>query len=359
MKHYIILMLVTIAILPSCGYKALPQEFISASMKEVTTDVKTVSLELTHSDTVSFKTSDCLIYDTLAFSYVRNNDYIISVSNLLSGKLLGNFCKRGRACNELIDALPLQEVYLEDGDLKTDLISYHDSKVFVWNITKSLQYHRDIYDSIIQLDANNTKTFSIISYRRIDDLLFCYDSKQTQGHNKDDAPEFSIYSLNTGQKIKNYDIFKVPAIKFEKGVSYRDYCTNRFTINKDRPKSFVVFDNFPVYCLINLLDGSINSMIFKDLEPFSLNIDRWYFADVQSDDSYVYALYSGEELYNGMGTDIPNTLFIFDWNGTLKLICNLSDRFTEILIDNGWMYLIHYEGKISKYPLKSITDNIL
>lgn len=358
MKHWMRLVLGSIVILQSCGYKSIPQEFISAPLMEVTTNVNQMDLELPASEMVSFKTSDCLLYDTLAFSFIRNDDYIISVSNSVTGQLLGNYCKRGRAWNELANALPLQEIYVEEGELKADLISYTDSKVFVWNITKSLQFHRDIYDSIIQLESKKGKTFSIISYKRINNLLFCYDSKQTKGHNKDDVPEFSIYDLSTGQKIKSYSTFKVPDLKLEKSVSYRDYCTNRFTINKDKTKAFVILDSFPVYFIIDLIDSSINSMFFKDLKPFSFNLNRWYFADIQSDDTYVYALYSGEELYNEDGTDIPNTLYIFDWEGTLKLICNLPERFSEILIDNGWMYFIHYKGKISKHPLNSITQNI-
>ena len=69
-------------------------------------------------------------------------------------------------------------------------------------------------------------------------------------------------------------------------------------------------------------------------------------------------MYSGEELYNKDGTYIPDTLYIFDWDGELKLVYNLPERFTKIQIDNDWMYFIHYKGKISKCPVNSVTQNI-
>jgi hypothetical protein len=284
---------------------------------------------------------------------------MISVSNALTGELIGNFCKRGRAWNELTDALPLQHVYIKNGELKADLISYHDSKVFVWNITKSLQSSQDVYDSIVQLEINKGKTFSVISYCRINELIFCYDSKQTRGYELDDVPEFCIYNLETGLQVKSYSVFKVPDLKSrKKRVSYKDYCANRFSVSKDGGKAFVVFDNFPMYCLIDMHTGKIESRLIKDVVPFDFDLDRWYFADIQSDETYVYVLFSGEELYNKEGTDIPKTLYVFDWMGSLKLKCNLPERFTEIKIDNEMIYFVHYKGRVSRCPISSIIRNI-
>ena len=74
------------------------------------------------SEPSNFDTADCLIYDTLAFSFGHRQDYIVSVSNVTTGELIGKFCKRDRAWEEPMNGLPLQELYVEDGDLKADMI---------------------------------------------------------------------------------------------------------------------------------------------------------------------------------------------------------------------------------------------
>ena len=65
------------------------------------------------SEPSNFDTADCLIYDTLAFSFGHRQDYIVSVSNVTTGELIGKFCKRGRAWEEPMNGLPLQELYVE------------------------------------------------------------------------------------------------------------------------------------------------------------------------------------------------------------------------------------------------------
>jgi hypothetical protein len=44
--------------------------------------------------------------------------------------------------------------------------------------------------------------------------------------------------------------------------------------------------------------------------------------------------------------------------GSLKLKCNLPERFTEIKIDNEMIYFVHYKGRVSRCPISSIIRNI-
>lgn len=343
----------------SCGYEMDLQDFYSVPLEKTDSKVMERKIELPSSEPSNFDTADCLIYDTLAFSFGHRQDYIVSVSNVTTGELIGKFCKRGRAWEEPMNGLPLQELYVEDGDLKADIISYSDSKLFVWNISESLRDGKDVYDSIVKLDTGAGKSFSIISYRRLDSSrLICYNSKQTKGHSEEDLPEFTIYDTKSGLKINEYVIFAKPDIQIKEGHSYRDYCSNRFTVKPDKTKAFIAMSSLPVCSIMDLVQDTVAAWEFTDMKRFSLDDRRWYFADVQSDDNYIYVLFSGEILYNDEGTDVPETLLVFDWDGELKLKCRLSERFTEINLDGDFVYFTHYEGYMSKVKLNDITDMI-
>ena len=103
----------------------------------------------------------------------------------------------------------------------------------------------------------------------------------------------------------------------------------------------------PVYCLIDINTGEARGFKLEGLNSFSTKEERWHFVDVCADDRYVYALYSGEILFNPDGTYIPDTLYVFGWNGDVKLKCKLNHRFSELNIDNGYLYLRNSDGDMA------------
>ena len=60
----------------SCGYEMDLQDFYSVPLEK--TDSKVMEMELPSSEPSNFDTADCLIYDTLAFSFGHRQDYIVS-----------------------------------------------------------------------------------------------------------------------------------------------------------------------------------------------------------------------------------------------------------------------------------------
>ena len=353
-------LIIILATCLSCSKKIDVQSLYCEPLHKVTSDVTESALKIPDAVPVNFDTREYLIYDTLVFSFLIHQDHIVSISNTSTGELLGNFCKRGRAWDEPIDVMPLQEIYVDDGELKADLLSYNDSKLFTWNISKSLKTGRDVYDHIIRLELGKGKVCSIPSYRRINkNHVLCFNSKETRGYDKNDVPEFCIYNTDSGQYAKGYELFSVPDIELNPDQSYRDFYSNRFTVKPDGSKVFVAMCLMPAYSLINLKQDTTESFLLTDLKPCRSDVARWYFADIQSDNDLIYALYSGEPLYNPKGDDIPKTMYVFDWNGNLRMKLSLPDRFTEINIDNGTMYLSDYKGLISEFSIQDIKNSIL
>ena len=108
------------------------------------------------------------IKDSLVFAMSNEaQEYFFSVSDFKTGNLLGRYCRRGRSGNEPISMLPIMEFYNED--LKTNLFSYHDSKVFVWNISKTFETGLDTYDKIITLHPENGDWLPLMSFYRLQD----------------------------------------------------------------------------------------------------------------------------------------------------------------------------------------------
>ena len=64
------------------------------------------------------------VYDTLCFLFSWDNPGgFYNLHNLKNGKHLGYFCKRGEGPDESAGVSPVQQFYIKDGHLKTDLLT--------------------------------------------------------------------------------------------------------------------------------------------------------------------------------------------------------------------------------------------
>lgn len=293
---------------------------------------------------------DCLVRDSVVISQTRS-EYLFDVSEFGSGDLLGSYCRRGRAWNEPLSALPLYETYVKSRDLCADIFSFMDSKLFVWNITQSLAQHRDVYDEIVRIkDADATGTPWMSFYRIDSTKIIAYNSMQLAASpDAEYAPRYEIYDVANGEKLKELDLFN--AVDLETGsdmFTSKMFLSNVDCIKPDRTKLFFAMSYMPVYGVLDIKEGKAVGYRVKGLVPFSPKEQRWHFADVQADDDNVYALYSGELMFSENGTDIPNILYVIGWDGALKKKFVLNGRFTQISLDNGHLYLRNPAGVMAE-----------
>ena len=110
----IIIVVFSLSLCLSCAHVD-ERDFFRFPMTEVGIDVPRRSL-LIGDDTLSgVMASDCIVRDSIIIATSRTGS-LFSISDL-NGNLNGEYCRRGRAWNEPLSALPLAETYMRDDDL--------------------------------------------------------------------------------------------------------------------------------------------------------------------------------------------------------------------------------------------------
>ena len=313
----------------------------------------TISFDKTF--TSSSDLGECIIKDSLIFSISRG-EYLYHISGLYSDELVCSLCKRGRADNELITTLPISELFEINGKCYANLFSSVENKLVLWNVDASISQNKDIYESIINLENGHQN--SLMSLWRLDDShLLAYNSYQDpDGMINNDIPKYIEYNIETGQAIRKFDIFN--NVKFpESSIPEMLLLSNVDCIKPDRKQIAFAMSYMPVLNIMDIDSGKVHSYILPDEKRLNLAIQRWCFADIVADDEFIYALYSGEELYKGDGTDIPKVLYVFDWNGNIKTHATLDDRFTLLHLENDVLFLTNPNGKIAEIKLSNLKFN--
>lgn len=354
-----ILLYVIVVMLCSCG-KVVEQDFFIYSLSEVDLcKSEYLLLEDTIISSSTFPMS--YIVDSLMISMDRaGQEFIFSVTDLYSDETLGLFGRRGRSFNELIDCLPVMDVYRNSkGELCSDLFSYRDGRLFIWNISESLMKGTDSYDRIIELN-NVEEEYPFLSLYRLDEMsVIAKNSYQIAiSDNVLKAPRYEIYNLSTGDLEKTFDIFhKVNIVTNDPIYTSKSFLGNFDCIKPDRTKLAFGMGYMPVYGILDLNTGKFKGFKIKGLKRFSTSVRNWHFCNLVSDNSYIYALYYGHDISDPSSERLNSTLFIFDWEGNMIERYDLGHYFTELNLSNDTLYFMGKEGRIYTILTSKIYPN--
>lgn len=345
-------------LLPSCADNVREQDFFRFRLCDVHPACPVVELETNVSETRAFSGPDCIVRDSIMIALTRT-EHLFAVSDLSTGNPVGLFCRKGRSWNEPLSALPLSETYVKSGDLVADVFSFMDSKLFVWNISQSMKTKTDVYENVIRLGDGRNAPVPWMSFYRLDDhSVIAYNSMQAaMSQYAENAPVYEIYDTSSGEKARELKLFNAVNAETDSPMfTSKIFLSNVDCIKPDRSKLCFCMSYMPVYCILDIESGEAVGYRIKGLDAFAPREQRWHFADVQTDGKYIYALYSGEILFNEQGTDIPNILYVMDWDGNLKLKCRLGQRFTGLDVDNGCLYMGNPSGLTATVETERIAD---
>lgn len=338
-----------VAAIASCSH-VKEQDFFRFDLMETGDRYQFRQLSLDDTQLPDVASSDCIVKDSLIINNEHRSEYLFHISDL-DGKLLGSFCRRGRAWNEPLSGLSLFETYVENGNVCADVFSFMDAKLFVWNISESISEGRDVYEDIIQFESNDEAVLHpwMSLYRLDEDHIIVYNSMQS-GYTDDlvGTPAYQIYALRERGLAVQFDLFNVVDIEPENPMLPKNaLLTNVDCLKPDKTKLVFAMSLMPVYCILDLDTGKAEGYRIKGLPGLRMDEYRWQFADIQADDDYIYALYSGEIMFNKEGADIPDVLYVMDWDGHVKAKYKMDKRFTSLSLDNGKLYFIHHDGAIA------------
>lgn len=276
--------------------------------------------------------------DGLIFKCLTNTDYHISVSSTTDGTLNGLYCRRGRAGNEIVMLFPKWEFFKEDDMTKALLYSYPKPKLFVWNISKTLDLGKEQYDRIVTLHSDaDIIPFTSIHYldkRR----MIAYNSEQNTKENSNE-PAYEIYDTFTGQLQKKYELFNKMDIAPDNPLyTSKNFLSNIDCIKPDRTKLALGMTFLPYINIIDIETGNIQGFRIQELKKFTLKERIWHFTSLECDDEFIYALYSGRNIDADNLDTAPNILYVFDWYGNIVRKYHLDNYFTELHKDGDMLY---------------------
>lgn len=277
------------------------------------------------------------IYDSLLVTYAKNGNELFFINNIHSGDDLGRYCQRGRGPKESVGVLPICELYMDSGDLKADLIAYSESKLMEWNITQSINEQVTVIDSVFDYSANtNGGIFACrYNYRISKDTILIQQVPQPNNGISISTPKFNLIRRNTGEVIREYDLY-TPFIKEHDKVEFTpdEFLLSEDCIRPDKKFLAMAMGYFPQINILNLETGETVAYRLKDRPKFTPSEKIWYFSDVEVDDSFIYALYQGINIYTQSSFDDCNSkLYVFDWNGNLIKKIALNNAVKSLWLD--------------------------
>lgn len=357
MRSHILCLSIAVLILCGCSSRFTEQPYFKHNLVRMNTDYPTVELKLGNVTCYGPAVNDCIIKDSQVFAPSRGS-HLFEISRLGNDSLTCFACRRGRAHNEMTSVLPVSEIFEIGADRYANLYSVPENKFFLWNIDESLRTGKDIYEKCTRLDT--TVTNSLMSLWRVDEShIIAFNSFQDPyTMSVTDTPKYIQYDIESGQIYREYAVFN--SVEYESSaIPSMALLSNVDCMSPDRGKIAFAMSYMPVISILDLNTEDVDGYVLPNTHRLDLNIQRWHFADIEANEQYIFALYSGEELYNESGTDIPKTLYVIDWHGRILLKAELDSRYTQIHLDGETMYFAAPDGRMASIPTSLIIDAIL
>lgn len=295
----------------------------------------------------------CILYDEIIISANLNNNYLFSISSLGNNSAVEYYCPKGRGTNELITSMPISEI-LSDGDnLSAYLFSPVGRKLAKWEISSSIEERRTIYSDVITLGNSRDYILPLKSIFQLhDNNVIAYNTGQIGERYM--TPSYEIYSCATGGLVKSLNLFnKIELNTNDELYTHRIFLSLSDCIHPNKDKLAFGMFFMPILNILDLKDYSVKGVRIQGFPDFTPKEKIPHFIDVDSDENFIYALYSGEQLKTA--DSYPKNLYIFDWDGNIKYKYELPNRVTSLQVLNGKLYLLDYlSGSIRFIHLSDI-----
>jgi hypothetical protein len=259
-----------------------------------------------------------------------------NIINLDTGKEIGSFCEKGQGAREATSVNCIFQFFRKENELCTFLWDYSQSRLFLWNISQSVEKGMTVYDTIVPYDKNR---YFFLFYQP-EDTLFVNRPSDILNREEATTPFYEKRTIHTKEVIRDYRIYKEASLR-KTDASELEYSFYTWDVMKpDGSKIVQAMRHLPQ---INILDthtgdvagyrmrnGPDFSILEKDADIKSMNV---YYNHIQADNNRIYATYWGKEAWSGrMGEELPlfNRIHVFDWSGK---------QLYELITDRSFMHI--------------------
>lgn len=281
------------------------------------------------------------IHDSILFVFSQRRENVATLYNLNSLNPIGSYCPRGRASNEILANAPVKAIYQHKDSVFCPLFSYIDSKLFMWDVTKTIETGLTDYKYVMQIKTESGDIMPVSSYYLIDSSrMIVHNTNQDAYRNEMiKTPAYLIYDLNSGELLREFPLFcMIDSYEGDSGYSAKNFLSLSDCIKPDHSKIAFGMSYHPMLSILDIGTGMANGFIIRGAKQFSAKEKYWNFTSVKCDDDFIYALYYGD-VYNPSETNIPNILYVFDWDGNIVAKCRTTERFSRLWVDKDKLYL--------------------
>lgn len=279
------------------------------------------------------------VYDSILVCWDTNyKDYFLNLFHIDKGEEIGYFCPKGHGPEEFSNINPVYQFFQMDGNIMT--MFHGDSHALAfWNLTKSLQTGKTVYDTII----NGYRDLGLFFfYLPNKNLVSVKSAEYTEKHSATMpyCERFSLFSSVESQKIPIYQTEMVTGESADQPVGRFFHTWD--AVKPDGTKLVQAMSFLPQLNIIDLESGRVTGYRMKESPDYSLiktdmkNLKRYY-TSIQADNQYIYATYFGEGSWMGkQGTALPkfDEIHVFDWNGNLLYKFKTDRSFFIIWLDS-------------------------
>ena len=357
-KH--ILSLVCI-VLTGCVGTIPSDRFLNFDVQSIAIDVTARELDMSDTVRLNENLDECLISDSLIICLSNTRSCLFDVFELTSGTNQGSFCHVGRAREEALSSLPLRYLFQNDnGDLCADVFSMMDGKLMTWNISASILSGKDEYDRICYLDNEKFPPFSSV-LRLEDNRILALDtgvSYSTVALER--VPDYKEYDLSSLSLKRSLNLFKeVVSVRENDRFPSIVYYNSVDCLCPNADKLVVAMNFMPVISIVDLNSGLAKGYRLKGEKDFSFNEPSSYFVDVQADENFIYALFSGQKIDFEKGLKQPEHLLVMNWSGQMVGKYHLKTPFTRIHLNGERLYFTHRDGLIASVPVSGFDTKMV
>lgn len=297
------------------------------------------------------------VYDSLMiFANPKLRDNFFNVFNIDTGEEIGEFCGKGGGPDEMIAVNPIYQFFKEGDTLKTLLFAPNENKLFIWNISQSIEQEKTIMDTIISYKSRNEGGFVSYNYLFLqnEDTLFAYLPSFPLSDEEASLPFYQKRTVYTDKLLRSYNIYKKNVRNGDAAIIPETFFSSKDAFMPDSSKIVQVLYNLPQINILDTHTGQITGYRMKNSPDFSffetgMTSRKVYYLRVQADNSRIYASYWGKEPWKRNEVPYINTIHVFDWHG--KLI-------DELTVDHpvGEMWLDPVRNRL--YTVNVSTDEV-
>jgi len=296
------------------------------------------------------------VYDSLLICWSpKYQDHFFSIINLDTGKEIGLFCEKGQGPREASSVNCIFQLFKKENDLCTFLWGYNQSRLFLWNISQSIEKGMTVYDTIVTYEKNR---YFFLFYQP-DDILYVNRPSDILNREEATTPFYEKRTISTQEVIRKYLIYKEPLLR-NKDATKLEY--SFYTWDVIKPDGSKIAQAMRYLPQINILDthtGHVVGYRMKNSPDFSffqndteINSMNIYYFNIHADNNYIYATYWGKEMWNDrIGDEVPffNRIHVFDWSGK---------QIYELVTDRSFLRIWFDPVRNRLYTIDTNTDDI-